>query len=766
MSADAQELVRQLTENPEVLDRMQHMISLLRANPLQSCGISNGAGRSKVDAAGSARDAQPRVRPPRTTFGADMDHDRQESTQPPRLRGHNATGRIASSPPASSLTQEAPSLRIADRVAVQRVARGHSAAAGSAASPMPTFATGGDYGTLQVANPASRSGPCTSSLLSELHEHCPGTAFDEERLAATAKLMEAQQRIVELERELQRTTKRVEQLTDVVQRQKDELQVAQDRHVLEIEETRHTYNAVLQRKDEVQEEALRQLIKSRQLLVSAAKYNAVVAARSIRPEQLAKENNTGPSDEEAGTKILAGAHTSYKATERGGHSGPALTQTPLNARHSSLMDYGTNTTAKYRGALKRERQYDVDNLGDDVGVATDLDDIGEVPHRSTDQQRLLTKRTASDTWGLPGSADQAVQGRRGAAATTKTETSPPAYMTTLTPAGKMSTALVDTRTQSRSARKRRTPRTPSLTNADRLAVSSAGSSARSQRRLPGTSSLKIDSPTPVVSTAWTAGRSLTNSRTPPPSASVYTVSEAVSKHHRLQQQQKSQQPPPTRPPLAQRAAGRLPPNPLTTAAAPPAVSNTLSGASSVASGGPTRSPSPVNPKRGALLSRRFIFTGLKDDEPQRLTSAIAAVGGDAAALVSDLDEPPPHSTTHIVLRGTPRSVKALCGVVSGKWLVSPEYIYNSQESGFWLDELEEGGLRIFPPPLRCQRFLLTIEHPSIRAKLAQVIEYGGGEVLPSGSDKRGTGTSNAVAQDVIVITSGDDLLRYATQDRV
>nr|6ZPJ_A Chain A, Leishmania mexicana KKT4 [Leishmania mexicana MHOM/GT/2001/U1103]6ZPJ_B Chain B, Leishmania mexicana KKT4 [Leishmania mexicana MHOM/GT/2001/U1103] len=99
------------------------------------------------------------------------------------------------------------------------------------------------------------------------------------------KLTEAQRRIAELEKELQRTTQRVDQLSDVVQQQKDELQAAKDRHALEMEETRHAYNAVIHRKDEVQEEALRQLLKSRQLMVSAARYEAVVAAKKLHAQE-------------------------------------------------------------------------------------------------------------------------------------------------------------------------------------------------------------------------------------------------------------------------------------------------------------------------------------------------------------------------------------------------------------------------------------------------------------------------------------------------
>ncbi|KAG5510686.1 hypothetical protein GH5_06902 [Leishmania sp. Ghana 2012 LV757] len=762
MSANAQELVRQLTENPEVLDSIQHMISLLRANPPPGSDSRHSGNRRNAETAGPEVAAQQRPRPPmRSEYGLGIEYGRRELVNARQVCHIGHAGRRAPSPSASSLTQEVHSFYSGDRGGAQSALSSHDGAAAGASSPTPTLAATGARDAPRVVTAASRRAPRCSSCLSMPQEHLSTAASDEQLMATAAKLTEAQRRIAELEKELQRTAQRAEQLSDLVQRQKDELQAAQDRHALEMEETRHAYDAVIHRKDEVQEEALRQLLKSRQLMVSAAKYEAVVAAKKSHALQSAKENNTGAGDGTGRSEVLAGIQANCCANERDIHPGLALSQAPVNARHSMALGHRVSTTAKRSSALKRERQNDEDGFGDDVDVATEAYETAQARYGAAAQQLPPVKRAASDVWRLQSSADRAAQGRRGVAAT-KAETSP-AYITTPTPAGKPSAALVDTRTQSRSARKRRTPRTPSLTNADRLAGSVAANSARSQQRLPGTMSLKIESPTPVVSTAGTAGRSLTSSHTPPPphaSAGTYTVSEAVAKHHHLQQHLS------TRPPLTQRAAGRLPPAPHPAVAAPTAVPNTRSGTSSIASGGPTRSPSPVNPKRGAPLPRRFIFTGLKDNEPQRLATAIAALGDDAAALASDLDEPPPSSTTHIVLRGTPRSVKALCGVVSGKWLVSPEYVYNSEHSGFWLDELEEGGLRIFPPPLKCQRFLLTVEHPSIRAKLAQVIEYGGGEVLPTSTDTRGTSAADTVAQDVIVITSGDDLLRYATQDRV
>lgn len=184
-----------------------------------------------------------------------------------------------------------------------------------------------------------------------------------------------------------------------------------------------------------------------------------------------------------------------------------------------------------------------------------------------------------------------------------------------------------------------------------------------------------------------------------------------------------------------------------------------SGTSSVV-GGPTRSPSPVNPKRGAVRPRFFVLTGLTEKERadvKEAVAAIAAVGQHGVVMESDREELPPFVATHIIVRGPPRSVKALCGVVASKWLVQPEYIFASREAGFWLDEHDEGGLLCFPPPLKCQRFLLTMPDRLVKEKLEQVIEYGGGEVVRPAHDGR------SYDQGVVVITSGDDLLRFVTR---
>ncbi|CCW71404.1 unnamed protein product [Phytomonas sp. Hart1] len=99
------------------------------------------------------------------------------------------------------------------------------------------------------------------------------------------------------------------------------------------------------------------------------------------------------------------------------------------------------------------------------------------------------------------------------------------------------------------------------------------------------------------------------------------------------------------------------------------------------------------------------------------------------------------------------------------WLVGPDYIYHSHQAGFWLDEATEGGSRIFPPPFKCQRFLLTVEQDGIREKLAEVIRYGGGEVIGASTSRPASAASSKQWREkgAVVIASGNDLLRYAIQ---
>lgn len=638
---DAQALVRQLRENPEMLDGMHHLLSLLR-----SSGGSNAAAPRETRG----------VSPPLPVNSA--------------RALHPSSHRLAASSPAATLTTTArPSSAYALR-------------------PTQADCIGGS--NREEVNQVWHPPPQLSQQ----------------------QLNDAQRRVSELEEELGHVTKRVEQLISTMQLQKQEMAVAADRHQLELAEVKASYEAMLHRKDEVHEASLQQLLKSRQLLIAAAKYEAAMQRVGYQQQQ----------------QQLAGGGLSTSAM--------SVNIATAGAGIKSLKHGEGQLSQNIKLAVKRERL-------DDEEAEVDRRVRGGMGHKEEAPSLLYSTAAATPPRGA-----------------------------------KTSTLLVNARTQSRGSRKRRTPRTPSLTHAERIATSSSGRAPQQQqqqhtatmyRQLPGTKSLQLDSPTPVPSSSWTTGRSPTTTPPAPPLATAHSIAEAVARRQQATTpatQRRAEQTFKTAP-LQPRTAGRLPPAPPNQQQTKQAAQLTpifRSGTSSVARGGPTRSPSPVNPRRGAALPRRFIFTGLKEEEVLQLSAAIAALGDGASTLASDLDEPPPTHTTHIVLRGTPRSVKALCGSVSGCWLVSPDYILRSQQSGFWLDELDEGGLRIFPPPLKCQRFLLTMGHDAIREKLGQVIEYGGGEVLQS-RHLPGSSPQQQLAQDVIVISSGDDLLRYATQER-
>lgn len=195
----------------------------------------------------------------------------------------------------------------------------------------------------------------------------------------------------------------------------------------------------------------------------------------------------------------------------------------------------------------------------------------------------------------------------------------------------------------------------------------------------------------------------------------------------------------------------------------------------------TLSPSPRNPQRGPAQPRRFVFTGLTAEEVHELEDAVASIGDDATVLQCEYDAPPPYAVTHVVSRGKPRSVKAMCGLVAGRWLVEPSYILRSVEAGFWLDEVAEGGHHLHSPPLKGVRFLLTQPDPVLREKLAQVIEYGEGEIIENSQSGSPVGLVTGAAADIlpsslnrerhqksghddlVVIYSGDDLLQFAIQ---
>lgn len=838
MNAEAIALLQQLASNPGMVQQLQGVLSLLSDSAQQQSqqGGSSDHSTSSTNTAASTPSSLP------STASA-IHHVSGNSSA---LSQDALLSSSSSSLPAETLGQQRRPAVYPSRppTAPDSAPRYFGKSGGGSGGGLVATAV---TRTLQKrSNPNSSSAPAPSPAASPhpLEQRCASlerhlSQTEAEAVEHVSARVAAENRVQDLERELQRVSQRVEQLTSVVQEQRQQLRSTEEKHQLELEEVKHSFDVVLQRKEEVHREAMRQMTRSRQLLSTAKRFECTVKA--------------------------------------GG--GLSVTKTPLNVQLSS---HGTQTgTGKISGSDQRNSQTGVKR---ERAPSEESTSISSTPFSSEhtrhdskyeveaplpySNQRSHTAIAAADR--TPGqSTGKALKKEEGShpyfsRATTTTAASSHSVTPLTGQRGKQSTVLTG-RTVSRSGGgKRRTPRTPSLTHADRVAgAGSYRGGSRSPLRiathmqngtittaaevapplrprlLPGTSSVKLDSPTPTSSTRggtrYKNEEAVTDvdatmlpseSFTAPAYPVSTTVTGALAKRHHQQRQQQQEEvqqqqqqtkafprvmsstsatPEPktamtltTSPSPATAAANRFVDQyahrsvPLSTAANTVGTSNTTNAMTRVAAGaavagrcrpvvspvprappgrmptsatssiaaGTTRSPSPVNPKRGPQLPRRFIFTGLKDDEPARLREAIESIGEDAVALSGDYDEPPPMHTTHIVVRGTPRSVKALCGVVSGKWLVPPEYIYNSAQAGFWLDEFEEDGLRIFPPPLKCQRFLLTVEQDGIRQKLAQVIEYGGGEVIPcasSGASRQWT------EQGVVVITSGDDLLRYATQ---
>ncbi|ORC86838.1 uncharacterized protein TM35_000251340 [Trypanosoma theileri] len=558
--------------------------------------------------------------------------------------------------------------------------------------------------------------------------------LEEQLEAKTREVVETTPRVGQLEKEVARLTHRVEQLMGIVEEQKRAIEESEAKYSLELAEVKHNHELELQSKISTYDEALRKIVSAQRLVSAAKQY-----------EQTVRSNTGGSSS--AGRWL-------------------SVTSTPVN-RSIYLQ---TGSSVKQNAATPQTFSHDMNNSKKKKSTLTH-DDYGDDGTFIT--RMISTKREREETHS----------------------TSPPIR------------------------RKRRTPRTPSLTAADRAAaaVSTATTTANSKptatsysKRTSYSLKTEMDSPHIRPTAVFTEERHAVKARHPSsltvsPGPATSTITEAMARHHHRQQQQQQQQQ--QRDAVSVKSAESrfvahygtpLPPLPAATnmTTSVTALSRTprqrgehhghhlrsgfqsgqRSGTSSVV-GGPTRSPSPVNPKRGADQPRCFVVTSLSEEERGRVRAAVAALGQNGVVLDSEYEDPPPFSATHIVLRGPPRSMKALCGVVAAKWLVQPEYIYASHEAGFWLDEYDEGGLRCFPPPLKCQRFLLTMPDGVVKEKLQQVIEYGGGEVVGANtttaggsSNNKNNSTHNAAGGDnrvfdqgVVVIASGDDLLRFATR---
>eukprot|EP00658_Telonema_sp_P-2_P049016 TRINITY_DN3726_c0_g1_i3.p1 TRINITY_DN3726_c0_g1~~TRINITY_DN3726_c0_g1_i3.p1 ORF type:complete len:188 (+),score=51.17 TRINITY_DN3726_c0_g1_i3:148-711(+) len=170
-----------------------------------------------------------------------------------------------------------------------------------------------------------------------------------------------------------------------------------------------------------------------------------------------------------------------------------------------------------------------------------------------------------------------------------------------------------------------------------------------------------------------------------------------------------------------------------------------------------------SPKKGPNIERRFVLSGFNESEMNDIHRAVAKLGDMASGsqpraviLKSDRDGDLPLDCTHVLIPGIPQNFKALCGLVSERFIVNPVYVFNSLEAGFWLDEQETNHLRYTPSPLSHHRFAIvmsdrTPEERDLKDRVRTIIELGKGTVV----------SSQASSTDgVIIITSGRDILNF------
>ena len=177
------------------------------------------------------------------------------------------------------------------------------------------------------------------------------------------------------------------------------------------------------------------------------------------------------------------------------------------------------------------------------------------------------------------------------------------------------------------------------------------------------------------------------------------------------------------------------------------------------------SPAPRHPKRGPDLPRRFVCSTLTElgwtqdhipawvaanggpdnfeDQEMAVAAAIRALercDTNARLLVTERDLLPPTTMTHLVIPRpqNPASLKGLAALATGKWLVPPEYVFESAQMGFWLDESSfPGVVRCNPRPFAGHDVLLTIKEADLCEKLKDIMEAGGAMVVaPQLGDKR------------------------------
>ena len=236
--------------------------------------------------------------------------------------------------------------------------------------------------------------------------------------------------------------------------------------------------------------------------------------------------------------------------------------------------------------------------------------------------------------------------------------------------------------------------------------------------------------------------------------------------------------PPTAPAVGSSMQSSLPARPQPTAPPPPTTGTTHSRpavfpstgsaaarSTSAATTTVRRSPDPAHPLRGEDRPRVFVASNFAEREKAQLQQLVSAIGQGATMLDSPFDAPPPLGVTHIVVPDRPRSIKALCGLVAGLWVVPVLYMDRSRQLGFWVDENAcPGVLRCRPMPFQGLTFSVEVDDPLVAEKLRIILAHGGGTMsAPEHSRRAGGGGrlshSGLRSSSALVVRSGEDILQ-------
>jgi hypothetical protein len=111
----------------------------------------------------------------------------------------------------------------------------------------------------------------------------------------------------------------------------------------------------------------------------------------------------------------------------------------------------------------------------------------------------------------------------------------------------------------------------------------------------------------------------------------------------------------------------------------------------------------------------------------------------------------------VVVPDRPQSVKALCALVTGRWVVTPAYLQESARLGFWAHEDSvAGSMRYANYPFRQEHVMLQLPDGPIRDALRLTVEYGEGIVVENNA-------ANRRRANYIVVTSGSDIVNLCKE---